>query len=209
MVEIIQDRLTIGKGWHIIERHKCTTWRGMDLSFEHIGFRLLIALILSAVIGFERQVHGKPAGVRTHALVGLASAIITLCGLLIADVYKQSGDDIAVDPTRLASVVIQGIGFIGAGVIIQSRGSVKGLTSAATLWFVAALGIASGFGYWEMAGISAALALILLILFKRHEEEAEMLEHMHASHRNDSRVASKKRTRKTSKPRSPSTPRRA
>jgi putative Mg2+ transporter-C (MgtC) family protein len=152
---------------------------GMDLTLEQIGFRLIAALILSAIIGLERQVHGKPAGIRTHALVGLGAAIMTICGVLIAAEYANDGSDVSVDPSRLASVVIQGIGFMGAGVIIQSRGSVKGLTSAATLWFVAALGIATGFGYWEIATLALIMALLLLIIFKKHEDEADVLERLH------------------------------
>ena len=155
--------------------------RGMDLTFEHIGFRLFVALILSSMIGLEREVHGKPAGIRTHALVGLGAAIMTVCGILVTEQYDRNGSDtVTVDPTRLASVVIQGIGFIGAGVILQSRGFVKGLTTASTLWFVAALGIAGGFGFWEMAVVSTIFALILLVLFKKMEEEIEHLEYIHA-----------------------------
>lgn len=153
----------------------------MDLTLEHISFRLLAALVLSAMIGLERQVHEKPAGIRTHALVGLGAAIMTVCGALIAQEYHDRAGTSSVDPTRLASVVIQGIGFIGAGVIIQSRGFVKGLTTAATLWFVAAIGIASGFGFWEIAVIATIMGLVLLIIFKRLEAEAERLERAHAS----------------------------
>ncbi len=168
----------------------------MDLSFEQIGFRLFVALILSSIIGLEREVHGKPAGIRTHALVGLGSAIMTVCGVLIANAYdRSSAYTTSIDPTRLASVVIQGIGFIGAGVIIHSRGFVKGLTTASTLWFVAALGIAGGFGYWEMAVVSTILALILLVLFKKIEEEAERLEH---AHEHSNVLTSKSGSRRTS-----------
>jgi putative Mg2+ transporter-C (MgtC) family protein len=151
----------------------------MELALEQIIFRLVIAFVLSSIIGLEREFMGKPAGMRTHALVGLGAAVMTVCGVLIAAAYNDSDGTISVDPTRLASVVVQGIGFIGAGVIIQARGSVKGLTSAATLWFAAALGIATGFGYWSMAVISTVMALLLLIVFRKFEEEAERLELLH------------------------------
>ncbi len=181
--EIIQDRLTIGKRRRILGRQNIRR-EGMDLTLEQISFRLLAALVLSAIIGLERQVHEKPAGIRTHALVGLGATIMTICGVLITSEYANAGGTTSVDPSRLASVVIQGIGFIGAGVIIQSRGSVKGLTSAATLWFVAALGIATGFGFWEMAAAATIMALLLLIIFKKHEDEAELLEMLRIESRN-------------------------
>jgi putative Mg2+ transporter-C (MgtC) family protein len=175
----------------------------MDLTLEQISFRLIAALVLSAVIGLERQVHEKPAGIRTHALVGLGATIMTICGVLVASVYGNDGNTVSVDPSRLASVVIQGIGFIGAGVIIQSRGSVKGLTSAATLWFVAALGIAVGFGFWEMAAAATIMALLLLIIFRKHEEEAELLELLNRENANCRKSGKKKNL-----PRYPSSPRR-
>ncbi len=150
----------------------------MYISQEDLIIRLFAAMVFSALIGLERQFHGKPAGLRTHALVGLGSGIMTLSGLIVADQTQGLGGA-ATDPTRMASIVIQGIGFIGAGVIIQSRGFVKGLTSATTLWFVAAIGIATGFGLWLISIISTALALILLVLFRKFEEDAEKGELLH------------------------------
>ena len=150
----------------------------MYITFDQIALRLVLAAIFSAFIGLERQVHSKPAGIRTHALVGLGAAVMTICGMLIADEYKGVPNT-NTDPTRLASIVIQGIGFIGAGVIIQSKGFVKGLTSAATLWFVAAIGIAMGFGFWHIAITATLMGLIFLVIFRRFEEEAERLEILH------------------------------
>lgn len=150
----------------------------MHISQEDLLIRLVAAMVLSALIGLERQFHGKPAGLRTHALAGLGAAIMTLSGVIIAD-QTEGVSGIATDPTRMASIVIQGIGFIGAGVIIQSKGFVKGITSATTLWFVAAIGIATGFGLWLISIVSTALALILLVLFRRFEEDAEKSELLH------------------------------
>lgn len=146
---------------------------GFTVSFEDIAVRLIIATVLSSVIGVERQVHGKSAGLRTNALVGLGSAAMTLSGIMIAE--SASGATV-VDPTRMASIIIQGIGFIGAGAIIQSSGAVRGLTTAATLWVVAGIGIACGFGQWEIALIVTALVLILLVIFRYIDAEAEKLE---------------------------------
>ena len=152
--------------------------RGMDLTFADIAFRIALAATLSAIIGLERFAHGKPAGIRTHALAGMGAAIMTLCGVLVAREYQGIGNA-TVDPTRIASIVIQGIGFIGAGVILQSRGFVKGLTSAATLWFVAAIGIAMGFGFWQIAALATILGLVFLVIFRGFEDEAERLELVH------------------------------
>ncbi|MBD3251068.1 MgtC/SapB family protein [Candidatus Uhrbacteria bacterium] len=179
-----------------------TRMEGFTMPLEQVAFRLLVALVLSAIIGLEREVHGKPAGLRTHALVGLGAAIMTICGVLIAEQYRSGTATTTVDPTRLASVVIQGIGFIGAGVIIQSRGIVKGLTSAATLWFVAAIGIAAGFGFWEISAISTSIALILLILFMKLEQEAERLELIHLHSEPEEKKLPKRS--KTKRSRSPS-----
>jgi putative Mg2+ transporter-C (MgtC) family protein len=146
---------------------------GFNISFEDIAVRLIIATVLSSLIGVERQVHGKSAGLRTNALVGLGSAAMTLSGILMADSAVGSS---VVDPTRMASIIIQGIGFIGAGTIIQASGAIRGLTTAATLWVVAGIGIACGFGLWEIALIVTALVLILLVIFRYIDTEAEKLE---------------------------------
>jgi putative Mg2+ transporter-C (MgtC) family protein len=153
----------------------------MHISTEEIVLRLIAATLLSGAIGLERQMRGKPAGIRTHALAGLGAAVMTLSGVLISEQMQEQGIMNMTDPTRLASIVIQGIGFIGAGVIIQSRGYVKGLTSAATLWFVGALGIALGFGLWFVGIMTTILGLILLIVFRQFEEEAERKEHLQES----------------------------
>jgi putative Mg2+ transporter-C (MgtC) family protein len=146
---------------------------GFNASLSDITIRLVLATVLSSLIGIERQVHGKSAGLRTNALVGLGSAAMTLSGILIADASTKT---MAVDPTRMASIIIQGIGFIGAGAIIQASGAVRGLTTAATLWVVAGIGIACGFGLWEVAVIMTALVLIVLVIFRFIDAEADKLE---------------------------------
>ncbi|MFA5130382.1 MAG: MgtC/SapB family protein [Patescibacteria group bacterium] len=151
----------------------------MHIQELDILFRLALATILSSIIGLERQVRGKPAGLRTHALAGLGAAIMTLSGIMVAE-QTIGIAGLTVDPTRMASIVIQGIGFLGAGVMIQSRGFVKGITTATTLWFVASIGIATGFGLWLIAAFSTMLALILLILFRQFEVEAEKVELLHS-----------------------------
>jgi putative Mg2+ transporter-C (MgtC) family protein len=132
------------------------------------AFRLLLAGVLGALVGTERESRGHPAGIRTQALVALAAALMTGVG---AEGFVGS----AADPTRVASQVVTGIGFIGAGVILQHRGTVRGLTTAATLWLSAALGIAVGAGVVIPAVMAAAAAFVLMFglstlkpLIRRH-----------------------------------------
>lgn len=182
----------------------------MHITTNEIILRLIIATVLSGAIGLERQARGKPAGIRTHALAGLGATVMTMCGVIISEQMQDRGIASATDPSRLASIVIQGIGFIGAGVIIQSRGYVKGLTSAATLWFVGAIGIAVGFGLWLVAVVTTIIGLILLIVFRKFEEEAERLEHLQDSFKGNKlapalfhglKKAGKKQVKPSKKPR--------
>jgi putative Mg2+ transporter-C (MgtC) family protein len=118
--------------------------------------------VLGAVIGFERELHRQPAGFRTHALVSLGAALFT-----VVSAYGFDGS--SVDPTRIAAQIVTGIGFIGAGTILQHRGSVRGLTTAASLWAVAAIGMASGAGMLSMAVIGTFLILVVLVILDRVE----------------------------------------
>ena len=124
-----------------------------------------MGLVLGAIIGFERELHRQPAGFRTHALVSLGAALFT-----VVSAYGFSGS--SVDPTRIAAQIVTGIGFIGAGTILQHRGSVRGLTTAASLWAVAAIGMASGAGMLPMAVIGTFLILVVLVFLDRVEEIA-------------------------------------
>ena len=124
-------------------------------TIEIIG-RLFLATILGGVIGFEREKFGKEAGMRTHALVALASALFTI-------VSKYGFDGENVDPSRVASNLVVGIGFLGAGIILKQENRVKGLTTAAGLWVVAALGIIVGLGWYWLAMITTILVYIVLL----------------------------------------------
>ncbi len=118
--------------------------------------RLLLATALGGVIGFQRERSGKEAGLRTNMLICLGSALLT-----VLSIYAFSGSD----PARIAASIATGIGFIGAGVILhRSGGVVLGLTSAATIWTVAAIGMAAGAGLYIVAPSATALALIILLL---------------------------------------------
>jgi uncharacterized membrane protein YhiD involved in acid resistance len=130
-----------------------------------LALRLLAGLALGAIIGFERELHRQPAGFRTHSLVSLGAALFA-----IISAYGYSGANI--DPTRITAQIVSGIGFIGAGTILQSRGRVRGLTTAASLWSVAAIGTAAGTGLYVLAVLGTLLILVVLSLLDRVEEFA-------------------------------------
>lgn len=126
--------------------------------------RLAAGLVLGAIIGFERELHRQPAGFRTHSLVSLGAALFT--------VVSAFGFGGAADPTRIAAQIVSGIGFIGAGTILQYRGNIRGLTTAASLWSVAAIGTAAGAGLYVVAGVGTVFILIVLSLLDRVEDIA-------------------------------------
>jgi putative Mg2+ transporter-C (MgtC) family protein len=121
--------------------------------------RLLLTLVLSGLIGLERQVHRRDAGLRTHILVALGSCLIMLTSLYVFDIYK---DQVGLDPVRIAAGVVTGIGFLGAGTIIREPDGVRGLTTAASLWVVAGIGLAVGVGFNRVAIYTTVLVLIVL-----------------------------------------------
>jgi len=119
--------------------------------------RLLLATALGAIIGFQRERAGKPAGLRTHILICAGAALFT-----VASLY---GFGAAADPARVAAGIVAGIGFLGAGAIIRrGEGVVAGLTTAATIWAVAAIGLAAGAGLYLVSAVTTAIILIVLCL---------------------------------------------
>jgi putative Mg2+ transporter-C (MgtC) family protein len=138
-----------------------------DLSLEteiNLAIRLTAGLVLGAIIGFERELHRQPAGFRTHSLVALGAALFT-----VVSAYGFIGGGELVDPTRIAAQIVSGIGFIGAGTILQYRGHIRGLTTAASLWSVAAIGTAAGAGLFVVATVGTVLILIILSILDRVE----------------------------------------
>jgi putative Mg2+ transporter-C (MgtC) family protein len=138
-----------------------------------IAVRLGAALILGSALGLNRELHGKPAGLRTHGLVSLGSAVAVIVSL------GFPGDSKAIDPNAVSRVlqgILTGIGFLGAGVILRDpNGHVTGLTTAATVWICAVLGVACGLGYWSVLGIALSLTVIALAFGKPIEHLAERL----------------------------------
>lgn len=136
------------------------------LSTAQIIVRLVLAFVLGGLIGMERELHGRAAGLRTHILVCLGSALIMLTSMHMFYLYR---DITTIDPARIAAGVITGIGFLGAGTILRFRASVRGLTTAASLWAVAGIGLAVGSGFYLGAYITSALVLIVLFVLTRVE----------------------------------------
>ncbi len=133
------------------------------LNWDESLLRLALAATLGGLIGIERELREREAGLRTHLLVALGSALFTIVGAYGFHAFLESGQSVVrADPTRIAAQIVTGIGFLGAGAIIRQGLSVRGLTTAATLWVVAAVGLACGAGYYSAAVITTALVLIAL-----------------------------------------------
>ena len=137
--------------------------RDVNLELE-VLVRFAVALVLSAIVGWEREKSGKPAGLRTHMLVGAGASLFVGLGELLVMEFRQFGDLQRVDPMRLIEAVVTGVSFLGAGTIFFAQGEnkVKGLTTAASLWTTAAVGIAVGLGRYMLAGgVTLMLFLVL------------------------------------------------
>ncbi|MDY5441015.1 MAG: MgtC/SapB family protein [Candidatus Enteromonas sp.] len=136
-----------------------------------IVLSLLAAILCVGLLGFEREYHGHSAGLRTHLLVGIGSCLITILSIYGFG-YWDSVSSTTRDPARLVAQVVSGIGFLGAGAIIQTGVSVKGLTTATTLWVSMAIGIACGTGSFVIAGLATTLAFFVVIGLNRLESFA-------------------------------------
>ncbi|MFH1655949.1 MAG: MgtC/SapB family protein [Candidatus Omnitrophota bacterium] len=132
------------------------------MGFQDVTIRLVLSVLLSGLIGLEREIKQHGAGLRTHILVCLGSTLIMLTSLYVFDIYK---DIVNLDPARIASGIITGIGFLCAGTIIRYGGTVKGLTTAASLWVTAAVGMAIGCGFYKAAIITTLIVFVVLTMF--------------------------------------------
>ncbi len=117
---------------------------------------IILAIVLGAVIGMEREFSGKAAGLRTNVLICLGAAVFTI-------ISKQMVGGTNGSVARIAAQIVTGVGFLGAGAIIQDRGGVHGLTTAATIWLVSSIGMACGAGFYQLAVVAALLAMLVLI----------------------------------------------
>lgn len=132
-----------------------------------VAVRLALAAGLGGLVGLERELRDRPAGFRTHILVATGACLFTLVSAYGFDEFSHEPDAVLrADVTRIASQVVVGIGFLGGGTILRGRGSVSGLTTAASLWVTAAAGLAVGAGFYLGAGVTVVIALVSLALFK-------------------------------------------
>jgi putative Mg2+ transporter-C (MgtC) family protein len=138
--------------------------------------RLVVGTVLGGIIGYERDVHGRPAGLRTHLLVGLASTTFMIVSTHFVYFQHYTKDDlVTVDTSRIAASVVTGIGFLGGGAILRTGLNVQGLTTAAGLWLVAAIGLSAGAGMYLVSAASTLFGLLALWLLRRFEHKNERL----------------------------------
>lgn len=166
------------------------------MSIEIIAIRLLTAIAIGGAVGYERKYNNRPAGFRTHILVCVGAAVISMIQLHlmynILEISMKNPNTAAVIKTdlgRLGAQVISGVGFLGAGTIIREKGSVKGLTTAASLWVVACIGLAVGWGFYALSILSAICVVVTLVSLKKFENrflEKNNLYRMRIDYRNQS-----------------------
>ena len=132
------------------------------------AFKIILSFVLGSILGLEREIRQKGAGLRTHILLGIGSTLIVLTSLHLFDTYK---DTTVMDPTRMIAGIVTGIGFLCAGTIIRAGNHVSGLTSAATLWIVSGVGIAVGAGHYSAAIIVSFVVFIVLFCVRSLEKK--------------------------------------
>ena len=143
-----------------------------DVNLTGAIFKLLLSMVLGASIGYERRLKGQIAGLRTFALIAMGATLAMLISIYIPQVYYGLKNG---DPGRIAAQVVSGIGFLGAGAIIQMKGSVRGLTTAAGIWISACIGLAVGAGMYIISVIATLLIIFILVNIERIEQRANML----------------------------------
>lgn len=131
--------------------------------------RVLMAVVAGALIGLDRELRNKPAGLRTHILISLAAALFTLITFELHEQFTGENGTKTADPVRIIEAVTAGVAFLAAGAIIQSRGNVQGLTTGANMWLAGALGVACGAGYYFLVTIGTLFALVVLVVLAKLE----------------------------------------
>ena len=139
---------------------------------EHFIF-LLVAAGLSSLIGLEREIHGQPAGLRTHMILGTGAALAAIVSIQYS--HLLSSPELPSDPGRIVAQVVSGVGFLGAGAILRFGVSVKGLTTAGSLWTTAIIGIAAGSGFVKLASFTTVLVFVILTIIKENTKNGKNL----------------------------------
>jgi len=148
----------------------------MNTETIDILIHLIVAMVAGGLIGLERSYYGRPAGFRTHTLVCMASSLLMIVTIYQRDWFPLAvNENVNIDPTRMAQGIMTGIGFLGAGVIMQERASIRGLTTAASIWITAAIGILAGVGLYSVLAVVTILTLSTLTLYRLVEERLPML----------------------------------
>ncbi len=149
--------------WHTIH--------GVELTTTSAVFRIFLSLVLGSIVGVERKRKGQMAGLRTFALISMGACIAMMLSIYVC---QETVGLLRGDPSRIAAQVISGIGFLGAGTIIQMKGSVRGLTTAAGIWIIATIGMAVGCGLYIIAMVATGLVLVVLIVLEQIEHKVNV-----------------------------------
>ena len=153
----------------------------MNKETVDILVHIVVAMVAGGLIGLERSYYGRPAGFRTHTLVCMASSLLMLVTIYQRDWFSAAMvETVRVDPTRMAQGIMTGIGFLGAGVIMKEGASIRGLTTAASIWITAAIGILAGVGFYSALTVVTVLTLSTLTLYRFVEERLPMLVYVQA-----------------------------
>lgn len=135
-----------------------------EIPILDMATRLAVAVGLALIVGLERELRGKPAGLRSHMLVSLGAAAFIIVGLTVLKSASETQPSAQIDPTRIVEGIVGGIGFLGAGSIIRSGGSIHGITTGATIWLSGAIGVSAGVNNFPLAAMVAAMALIIMVV---------------------------------------------
>ncbi|MCF0244395.1 MAG: MgtC/SapB family protein [Bacteroidaceae bacterium] len=144
----------------------------LDVNLTNASYKLFLSFVLGSAIGLERKHKGQRAGMRTFALISVGATLAMLVSIYIPQVYMGLKNG---DPGRIAAQVVSGVGFLGAGAIIQSKGSIRGLTTAAGIWVTAMIGLAVGSGMYIISTIATALILFCLITLDKYEKKLHII----------------------------------
>ncbi len=144
---------------------------GIEVNTSSAIFRLLLSMALGSIVGYERKTKGQTAGIRTFALISMGATLAMLISIYVPQEYLGLKNG---DPGRIAAQVLSGIGFLGAGAIIQMKGSVRGLTTAAGIWIVATIGLAVGVGLYTLSIVATALIMVVLVQVEKFEHRKNM-----------------------------------
>lgn len=149
-------------------------FRATSLPWQVIAARMLLAACLGGVLGFEREMADRPAGLRTHMMVCLASAAFAIITLEVVAMPVFDTDHVRADPLRLVEAITAGVAFLATGTILLRRGKLRGLTTGAGMWLAGATGLAAGLGLWSVAAMACLLGALVLALVRRLETRLQL-----------------------------------